>query len=450
MTDPAYTIKSLGEDVRRLFALQSKAQPMLRGRSAEERIAVLRKLRAMIEAEMESVIAALADDLAKPRDDAMADFGASLWEIGLIEQGLAEWMKPQPVTPQTGSAPGASARIISEPKGKVLIFGPWNFPFALLFQPLAAAVAAGNAVMVKPSEMAPATAAIAARIIRACFPEEEVAVVEGGPDVAEVLLELPFDHIFFTGSTRTGRRVMAAASEHLSSLTLELGGKCPAVIDHDVHLPTAVGNILAGKFFNAGQICLAPDHVWIAPAVRDAFVDALGQAIDATYYQDGALRTERISRIVNPANVARLRGLLDDALARGAKLIRGGRIHDEFIEPTILIDVPLDAGIMGEEIFGPILPILTYADQDEIVRAMERTGKPLALYLFSQRPAFVDAMLSRTMSGGVTVNGVMLHAGDAGLPFGGVGTSGMGAYHGAFGFAELTHRRAVYVQPVVE
>jgi aldehyde dehydrogenase (NAD+) len=453
MTQPVSTVRPAIDPVgelRRLFELQSKAQPRLRGRSAELRITMLRTLRATIEAKMEAIITALAEDLAKPRDEAMTDFGAPLWDIGLIEQGLAEWTKPWPVVPQTGATPGATAKIMHGPKGKVLIFGPWNFPFALVFQPLVAAVAAGNAVIVKPSEMAPATAAIATQIIRECFSEDEVAVVEGGPDVAEALLELPFDHIFFTGSTRTGRRVMAAAAEHLSSLTLELGGKCPAIIDHDVHLPTAVGSIMAGKCFNAGQVCLAPDHAWIAPALRDDFIAQLGQAIDAAYYEDGELLADRISRIVNQANADRLRRLLDDAIARGATVVRGGRFHDGFIEPTILVDVPPDAMIMEEEIFGPILPILTYAHEDEIVRSIERTGKPLALYVFSQRPAFVDAMISRTMSGGVTVNGVMLHASDAGLPFGGVGTSGMGAYHGAFGFAELTHRRSVYEQPVAD
>jgi aldehyde dehydrogenase (NAD+) len=436
-------------EMRRLFEIQSAAQSRLRRRSADERIAALVRLRMVIETNMEAVIAALSEDLAKPRDDSMADFGASLWEIGLIEQGLAEWSKPWTVIPQAGAAPGATARIMHEPKGKVLIFGPWNFPFALVFQPLAAAVAAGNAVIVKPSEMAPATAAVVARIIRASFPEEEVAVVEGGADIAEALLKFPFDHIFFTGSTKTGRRVMAAAAEHLSSVTLELGGKCPAIIDSDVDLTTAVNSIMAGKCFNAGQVCLAPDHVWIPSALRDDFVAQMGQAIDAAYYQDGQLIKNRMARIINQSNVVRLKKLLDDALMRGATVIRGGGFDDDgFVEPTILVDVPPDAAIMEEEIFGPILPIITYEHKDEVCGSIQRTGKPLALYIFSQRRAFIDAIIAETMSGGVTVNGVMLHATDANLPFGGVGTSGMGAYHGAFGFAELTHRRSVYEQPV--
>jgi aldehyde dehydrogenase (NAD+) len=332
-------------------------------------------------------------------------------------------MAPVDVPLSGHAAPGASATIIHEPLGRVLIFGPWNFPFGLLFQPLAGALAAGNTAILKPSELVPATSAICAKIVRSTFDESEVALFEGGPEVAEALLEHPFDHVFFTGSTNVGRKVMAAAARHLASVTLELGGKCPAIVDDGYDVQRAAERIAWGKFLNAGQVCLAPDHAWVPASDRDAFVAAVKTYIDDAYHAEGGFNGADMARILNERHIARLEGLIGDAVSRGATVVTGGKASDGRMPPTILIDVTPDSAIMGEEIFGPILPVLTYDEKDEVI--------------------------ARTSSGGVTVNDVLQHATEPNLPMGGVGASGLGAYHGVHSFRALSHARSVYRQAAV-
>lgn len=373
------------------------------------------------------------------------DAGAPFTEIDEAIANLETWMRPEEVA-LPGTVPGAKARIIHEPKGRVLIFGPWNFPFGLLFQPLVGAIAAGNTAILKPSELVPETSAVSTKIIRETFDEAEVAAFEGGPDVAAALLDQPFDHIFFTGSTAVGRKVMMAASRHLSSVTLELGGKCPAVIDDSFSLKTAANRIAWGKYLNSGQICLAPDHVWIPRERRDAFVSEVTDYIQQSYYRDDRLTRSDLAHIVNRRNLERTQSLLRDAVARGAQLVCGGSAEGLQLEPTVLIDVPRDCAMMQEEIFGPILPVLTYEGVDDVCDEINSRDKPLALYVFSDAPSFVDTILTRTSSGGVTINDVLQHAATPGLPFGGVGASGMGAYHGIYSFREMSHARSVYHQ----
>lgn len=434
-------------DIERLFARQDAHQHRVRATSAEQRIAKLQALRAAVVAHLPAAVAAMAEDFGKPGFEAACEVAALLGEIDHTVAHLAQWMQPVEVSPSASAAPGATARILREPKGQVLIFGPWNFPFSLLLQPLVGAVAAGNVCMLKPSELTPAVSAVSARIVRAVFDEAEVAIVEGGPDIAAALLELPFDHIFFTGSTKVGKLVMAAAARHLSSITLELGGKSPAIVDSEVDLAQAAARIAWGKYLNAGQICLSPDHVWIRAAQRDAFVEHVAAYVHHSLYADGALVEADYGQIVNPRNLQRLTGLIDDAVSRGARIALGGKVlASRRIEPTVLIDVPRDAAIMQEEIFGPILPVLTYSDLDDVLAEVNGRGKPLALYVFSRRAGFIDAVLSRTSSGGVTVNDVLQHCVEPALPFGGVGPSGMGVYHGVHTFLAFTHERSVYYQ----
>ena len=279
------------------------------------------------------------------------------------------------------------------------------------------------------------------------FDEAEVAVVEGGPEVAAALLELPFDHIFFTGSGRVGKLVMAAAAKHLASVTLELGGKSPVVIDEDVNLPQAAARIAWGKYMNAGQICLSPDYVMVKPAQRDAFVAEVARYVREAFYANDTLNEADFGQIVDQRNLQRLTRLIDDAVSRGARIALGGKLREgRRIEPTILVDVPRDAAIMEEEIFGPIMPVLTYDDLDDALGEIDRRDKPLAVYVFSRRAAFIDAVLSRTSSGGVTVNDVIQHVAEPNLPFGGVGPSGLGAYHGIYSFLAFSHERSVYYQ----
>jgi aldehyde dehydrogenase (NAD+) len=433
--------------IARIFGQQNQHQHVVRATSSTERLRKLQALRAAVVSHVPDLIAALAKDIGKPAFEAAGEAIAILGEIDLMVDNLDHWMKPVDVSPGPQAAPGACARIIREPKGQVLIFGPWNFPFSLLFQPLVGAIAAGNVCIVKPSELTPQTSALSARLIREVFDEREVAIFEGGASVAAALLEHPFDHIFFTGSTKVGKLVMAAAARHLCSLTLELGGKSPVIVDDDVDLAHAARRIAWGKFMNAGQICLAPDHVWIKHAQRDAFVDAVTDYVRQSFYPNGVLNAADFGQIVDMRNLERLTYLIDDAVERGARIALGGKACSERrIEPTILVDVPRTAAIMAEEVFGPIMPILTYDNLDDVISDVSGRGKPLALYVFSRRQEFIDAVLSRTSSGGATVNDVIRHAAERNLPFGGVGPSGMGTYHGMYSFLAFTHQRSIYCQ----
>lgn len=434
------------DNIARIFALQDQHQHAVRMTSAAQRMARLNALRGAVVAHVPELIAALAEDFGKPEFEATSEALIVVGEIDYAVANLEQWMQPVEVMPSANAAPGARARILREPKGQVLIFGPWNFPFSLLLQPLIGAIAAGNVCMLKPSELAPATSAVSARLIRSIFKESDVAIVEGGADVAAALLEQPFDHIFFTGSTQVGKLVMAAAAKHLCSLTLELGGKSPVVIDDDVDLAHAAERIAYGKFLNAGQICLSPDYILIKREQRDVFVEYVARYVRNAFYPNDVFNEADYGRIVNERNLHRLTGLIDDAVSRGARLALGGKAHGGRIEPTILIDVPRDAAIMQQEIFGPIMPVLTYEHLDDAVGQINARHKPLALYVFSRRAEFIDSLLARTSSGGATVNDVIAHAAERNLPFGGVGPSGMGTYHGIHSFIAFTHERSIYHQ----
>lgn len=432
----------------RVFAAQRANRVSLKRRSASERIDRLKALREAVSNRIDAIDQALNLDLRKPLAGARnGEIGAVLAEIDTACADLAEWMKPERIEPSPHFA-GNDTFIQYEPRGVVLLLGPWNFPFSLIFAPLVPIVAAGNACIVKPNELQPRTSALAAEIIASVFPENEVACFEGGIPLAEALQEMPFDHVFFTGSPAIGRRVMAAASRHLATVTLELGGKCPAIIDDAYPIADAAGKMAAARFLNAGQLCLSVDHVWVPRARRDELVATLSSIVDTMFYVDGALQTKRLARIVDARNFARVRGYVDEAVSRGARVVKGGNSDesDLTIEPTIIVDAPLDTGLMREEIFGPVLPVLSYDSIDEVVEQIDRTGKPLAMYVFSHSDGFVEDVLDRSSSGGVTVNHVLMHYAENRLPFGGVNGSGMGRYKGVHGFHELSNARSVFVQ----
>lgn len=436
-------------EIKRVFDLQKQHQWVVKATSADVRKTKLERLKQVLLAHVEDVAEALKQDLRKPREEPMPHELAGV--IADIDDALAhldEWMRPVEIEPSPMLA-GTRPVITYEPRGVCLLFGPWNFPFLLVFEPLVPMIAAGNCVIVKPNEMAPATSRLAAKIIREVFDEREVAVFEGDVPLANALLELPFDHIFFTGSPKVARSVMAAAARHLASVTLELGGKCPAIVDETVDLRKVAATIGEGRMSNAGQICLCADHVWIPETLRDEFIEHLSAFVRSRYYANDILDKSNFCRIVDARNLARVKGYLDDALARGAKVALGGQIEegDLTIHPTVLTDVPLDAAVMQDEIFGPILPVLTYREPREITDFMHRGGKPLAMYMFSNDQAFIDGILLNSSSGGVTVNGWALHWFESKLPFGGVNESGIGRYHGVHGFRELSHERAVVAVP---
>ena len=433
-------------DIARVFELQRAHQWNVKATTAAERKAKLARLKAAVEARADAIVAAVLEDTRKPEGEIrVTEVLNVLGNIQLNIDSLEDWMKPTEVIPSKN--PNDKAMIVPEARGVCLILGPWNFPLGLVMGPLAAAVSAGNCCIVKLTDLAPNAARVAGEIVREVFDENEVALFEGGVDVAEALLELPFNHIFFTGSTRVGKIVMAAAAQHLATVTLELGGKSPVIIDQGADIE-AIGAALAGaKQFNGGQACICPDYVFVREEEQDRLVEAFRANVETNLYEGGTIRKESIAQIVNEGNFKRVKALFDDAVEKGAKVAVGGELDatDLTIHPTMLTGVTPQMKILQEEIFAPILPVMTYDNIDQAIGYIEARDKPLALYVFSPDEANVDKVLQRTSSGGVTVNGVFSHYLENRLPFGGVNGSGMGSYHGYFGFKAFSHERAVYV-----
>jgi aldehyde dehydrogenase (NAD+) len=435
-------------DIERVFALQRAHQWEMKATTAEQRKERLRKLKSAVEAHGDEIVAAVKQDTRKPENEIRV---TELLNVsGNIERNinnLDDWMKPVEVVPSQNK--NDKARIVFEARGVCLILGPWNFPLGLVLGPLAAAIAAGNCCIVKLTDLCPATARVAGRIIKEAFEEKEVALFEGGVDVATALLDLPFNHIFFTGSTRVGKLVMAAAAKHLATVTLELGGKSPVIVDEDADVKKIAGDLAAAKQFNGGQACICPDYVFVKEQQKSALVEEFRAKVKQNLYRDdGSIKKDNIAQIVNDQNFGRIKRLFDDAIAKGAKIAVGGTLEgaDRTIHPTMLTDVTPDMLIMQEEIFGPIVPVLTYKKIDDVIDYISSRGKPLALYIFSNNPNNIDKILSRTSSGGVTVNGFFSHYLENKLPFGGVNQSGIGSYHGFFGFKAFSHERAIYIQ----
>lgn len=428
--------------INRIFQLQSKHQWLVKRSTAEQRIAKLERLKSAIQSREEAIRAALYADLRKAPEGSAAEISGCYADIDDAIANLAQWMAPVDIE----SSPGlehAQAKVVYEARGIVLLFGPWNFPFCLVFQPLVAIVAAGNCALVKPNEMAPNISKVTAEIIRDAFDEQEVAVFEGGVELANQLLEQPINHVFFTGSPVVGKKVMAAAAQHLASVTLELGGKNPVVIDRTANVQEAAQKVAVWRNMNNGQICLCPENVWVHEDQKEEFIATVQATYQAMFYVDGVLNTEATGKIIDERNLQRVKGYIDDAREKGATVVCGGEVENQAVHPTLLTDVPANATILGEEVFGPILNVATYKNTDEVITALQQQPKPLAMYIFSQDQAFIDSMIQNTSSGGVTVNDCIAHYQERNLPFGGVNTSGIGRYHSVHGFKELSHERAV-------
>jgi aldehyde dehydrogenase (NAD+) len=446
MTAPTQTAADVDQEISRVFELQRAHQWDVKATTAEERKAKLARLKAAVEAHADDIVAAVQKDTRKPEGEIrVTEVLNVVGNIQLNIDNVDEWMKPTEVTPSKN--PNDKAQITYEARGVCLILGPWNFPLGLTFGPLAAAIAAGNCCMVKLTDLCPNTARIAGEIVREVFDENEVALFEGDVSVAQALLELPFSHIFFTGSTRVGKIVMAAAAKHLSSVTLELGGKSPVIIDEGADVD-AIGAALAGaKQFNGGQACISPDYVFVREEEQDRLVEAFRTNVESNLYEGGKIKKESIAQIVNKGNFDRVKALFEDAIEKGATVAVGGELDetDLTIHPTMLTGVTPQMKILQEEIFAPVLPVMTYENIDQAIGYIEERDKPLALYVFSPDEGNVDKVLKRTSSGGVTVNGVFSHYLENRLPFGGVNQSGTGSYHGYFGFKAFSHERAVYI-----
>ncbi len=410
------------------------------------RLEQLQRLQKLLSDHESGVLEALAADLGKPALEAQFELVAVRQELALTRRQLRRWMAPQRVGVSLALSP-ASAWVQPEPLGCVLIIGPWNYPFQLCLQPLVSALAAGNTAVLKPSEHAPRTADLIARMLPEAFTADTVQVVCGDGAVAARLLKERFDHIFFTGGGRVGRLVMAAAAQHLTPVTLELGGKSPAIVLADAQLAPTARRLVWGKSLNAGQTCIAPDHLLVEASVREPLVAAMAAELRHFYGPD-SLQSPDLGAIVNQAQFERLRQLLEGAQARGQVLVGGRwRDGDRRIEPTLVAVDSLDDPLMREELFGPILPVLTIHALEEALTQIRQRPKPLALYLFSSSKVAQQRTLACTSSGGVCFNDVVLQAGAAALPFGGVGESGMGSYHGRSGFDTFSHHRSVLARP---
>lgn len=399
----------------------------------------LQRLKAMIEENESAINQALHADLGKSGFEArMTETGTVLSEIRHTLSHLKGWMKPRKVSTPLANQPGRS-RILPEPLGVVLIMSPWNYPVNLVLTPLIGAIAAGNCAVLKPSEISSNTAELLGRLIPAYMDPDAIRVIQGGPETSTELLEQRFDHIFFTGSEAIGKIVMTAAAKHLTPVTLELGGKSPCIIHEDCDLEVAARRVAWGKFLNAGQTCIAPDYVLVQEKVRDAFIDQLRASIEAFFGEDPKASPD-YPRIVNERHFDRVAGLIADGdIAAGGETDR----DIKFIAPTILTGVDPEAKVMQQEIFGPVLPIMTYRSIDEAVGFITARPRPLALYLFTNAQDIQDQVMAQTSSGGACINDVVMHLAVPELPFGGVGTSGMGAYHGRASFDTFSHAKAV-------
>lgn len=435
------------DDIQAVFAAQRRHAPQMALTTAKERIERIQRIHQWIQGHETDLMQAMYADFRKPASEVLlGDLGALYYEIKHTSKNLKGWMKPKRVSTPLPMI-GTRGYVHHEPKGNILIISPWNYPFGLAIKPLISAIATGNVVMLKPSEMTPHVSKAIKGMIKELFPIEEVAVFEGDSDMATRLLELPFNHIFFTGSPAVGKIVMAAAANHLASVTLELGGKSPVIVDETANIKTAAEQIAWGKYFNNGQTCIAPDYLLVHESIKEPFMQAFRESVQKMYGTDAQTieQSDNYCRIVNNRHFKRVQSLIDDAVQKGATVTLGGQMNDaqNFIAPTVVEGVTDDMAIMQEEIFGPVLPVVSYRDRDEALRAINSREKPLALYIQSKSRQNIDYIMARTTAGDTVINDLMWQFGHMEIPFGGVNNSGIGKANGYFGFQELSNMRGV-------
>ena len=446
MTDDT-PVDALQPTLERLRGAWERQRPDARQRRAD-----LGRLAEALRAGRDAMVEAVSADFGhrSSHETLLAEGMGAVSEVQRLQRSLGRWMRPERGGAGWRLWP-ARAQLRREPLGVVGVMSPWNYPVVLALAPRATAIAAGNHVYLKPSEQTPRTSAWLRGLLASVFPDDRVAVALGGPDVGAAFSALPFDHLVFTGSTAVGRKVMAAAAANLTPLTLELGGKSPAIVAADYPPAKAAARLATGKWFNAGQTCIAPDYVLVARSSRDALVEALRAEVRARYPDLAA--SPDYTRIISGDHQARLRALVDDARARGLQVIELADIapdvatRERIVPPTLVLDPGDDALLMQQEIFGPVLPVIAYDRLGDAIAAVRARDRPLALYPFSHDRGTVEAILGQLPAGGVTVNDTLLHFAAHGLPFGGVGASGMGAYHGRAGFDAMSRALPILWQP---
>ncbi|MBA4853525.1 aldehyde dehydrogenase family protein [Emticicia sp. BO119] len=431
-------------DIEALFRLQKKNLSNIAATSSKERIVKIKKVMQWVLDNQERIAEALGADYQKNLFEVkVSEVMPVVSEAKFIIKHLDKWMRAESVETPLKML-GTTSKIVHEPKGNCLIMSPWNYPFNLTLKPLLQALAAGNAVIIKPSEIVVNASILLVEMINELFPRNEVAVVEGDARIATTLLDLPFNHIFFTGSPAIGKIVMQAASKHLASVTLELGGKSPTIVDETADTKFAAQTIAAEKFLNNGQTCIAPDYILIHRSKTRQFIEEMGNYIQKMYGNDVS-QSPDYCRIVNEKHFSRIKGLIDDALVKGAKIAIGGdtNLTENFIEPTVVSHVTNEMRIMQDEIFGPVLPIVEFNHLEEVSDYINAGEKPLALYMFSKKRSHIDYIIQNTSSGAVVINETTIHYLQNNLPFGGVNNSGIGKSFGKYGFEEFSNKKAV-------
>ncbi len=439
--------KELEVRAKELLDKMREHAKLVKSSNASTRINKLRKLRKSLLDHQQDIRKAMISAFKKPElETDLSEILPVTAHIDHVIHNLIAWMKPEhKKTPK--ELLGAFSYVVHEPKGVVLILGPWNYAFNLIFDPLVSAIAAGNCAVIKPSELTPDASEIIKKIIKENFHPDEVSVIEGDANLASVLTHMPFDHIFFTGSPAVGKLVMKAAAENLTPVTLELGGKSPAIVHHDANIAKVASSIAFGKFLNTGQTCIAPDYILAHHSIKQKLINEIILKIKSFYGSD--LESIKLSkdfgRIISDKNFQRIDSYIQEALTSGADLVFGGHSdkNERYIEPTILTNVSLDSKIMQEEIFGPVLPILEYSELTQAYEIIDSMPKPLACYIFSESDNVQQTILANTTAGGTTINDCLLHNFNPHLPFGGVNNSGIGKGRGIYGFQEFSNARAV-------
>ena len=436
--------------IQKVFLAQRATSQVWKSQPIANRVARLKKIQAWIENHRSQIQEALYLDSGKPAEEVdLSEIYVVLSEIKHALKNLEHWAKPKKVSSNVPLI-GSKSYIHYEPKGVCLIISPWNFPFNLSVGPLVSALAAGNTAILKPSELSTHCSAMVSEMVSELFDSDEVAVFNGDKQVATQLLDQPFDHIFFTGSPAVGKIIMQSAASHLTSITLELGGKSPAIIDANADLTDAAEKLAWGKFLNCGQTCIAPDYLLVHESIEEELTDLLCQCIDKFFDPDwdGIENSESYARIIGESHFERLEWLLNDAINAGAKIEYGGFTdkQSKYFSPTLLSGVPAKTGVLEKEIFGPILPILTYSEPQQAIELINSMPKPLAMYIFSEEKNFQKMVLNHTSAGSAAINDCVVQFMNPYLPFGGVGESGFGRSHGHHGFLAFSNQKSVLVQ----
>jgi len=435
--------------INRIFKSQHNHKPAMVRLTAKDRIERVKRIRKAMFDYREQIEDAMYRDFKKhPTEVAVTELYAVINDANHTIKHLKQWMGTHKVSTPLNML-GTSGKLKYEPKGNALIISPWNFPINLSFGPMISAIAAGNTVILKPSELTPHSSGIMAQIVSDLFPENEVAVITGGVETSTELLKLKFDHIFFTGSPQVGKIVMTAAAKHLASVTLELGGKSPTIVDETANIKRAAKRITWGKWMNNGQTCIAPDYIYVHRSKSDELVAELEKNIKV-YYGDDASKSESYARIVSDGHTERINGLLKDVAAnpQNGNIVFGGitGIEDRYISPTIVVNPSMDSKLMQQEIFGPVLPVMLYDNLDEVINFINSREKPLALYIYSNKNSNINKIVNYTSSGGVLINDNLVHFFHNELPFGGANNSGIGKSHGFYGFQAFSNSKGVLKQ----